>query len=111
MRFGTLVFQMSMNQSRWSDLPDNVKQAFRAASGEDWLIHLGKVWADTDTQGIALAVEAGNTHIVLDQSQTDAFELALKPVIERWVDEANSTGIAGQDLLAKAKAAIAKHAQ
>ena len=110
-RFGTLVFQMSMNQSRWSDLPDDVKQAFRAASGDEWLTHLGKVWAETDTKGIAMAVEAGNTHIVLDQPQTDAFQEALKPVIERWVDEANGAGIAGEDLLAKAKAAIAKDAQ
>jgi TRAP-type C4-dicarboxylate transport system substrate-binding protein len=110
-RFGTLVFQMSMNKSRWNDLPDDIKQAFRAASGNDWLAHLGEVWEATDTQGIAMAVEAGNTHIMLDQAQTDAFELALKPVIERWVDEANGAGIDGADLLAKAQASIAKHAK
>lgn len=110
-RFGTLVFQMSMNQSRWNELPNDVQQAFQSASGDEWLTHLGEVWEATDTQGIAMAVDAGNTHIVLDQPQTDAFEKALKPVIERWVAEANGAGINGSDLLSKAKAAIAKHAQ
>jgi len=110
-RFGTLVFQMSMNETRWNGLPDDIKQAFRTASDNAWLAHLGTVWADTDDQGIAMAVEAGNTHIMLDQAQTDAFEEALKPVIERWADEANNAGIDGAGLLAKAKAAIAKNAQ
>ncbi|MFT6657659.1 TRAP transporter substrate-binding protein [Maritalea sp.] len=110
-RFGTLVFQMSMNGERWNGLPDDIKQAFLDASGTEWLTKLGQVWTETDDKGIAMAVEAGNTHIMLDQAQTDAFETALKPVIDRWVDEANGAGIDGADLLEKAQAAIAKYAQ
>ena len=32
-RFGTTTFQVSMNQGRWDSLPDDVKQAFKDASG------------------------------------------------------------------------------
>jgi len=110
-RFGTLVFQMSMNDGRWQTLPDDIKSAFEMASGEEWLKHLGDVWETTDTQGIAMAVEAGNTHIMLDEEQTNAFEAALKPVIERWVGEANGAGIDGKNLLNKAQAAIEKHSE
>jgi len=110
-RFGTLVFQMSMNDGRWSALPDDIKQAFRDASGEAWLKELGDVWAQNDDEGIAQAVAAGNTHITLSVEQTAAFETALKPVTDRWVDEANGAAIDGAALLAKAQAAIAKHAE
>lgn len=109
-RFGTLVFQLSMNQARWNALPEDIQAAFRAASTPEWLAQLGTVWANTDDMGIAMAVDAGNEHIVLTAEQTALFEQALKPVIDRWVDEANNNGINAADLLAKAQTAIAKHA-
>jgi TRAP-type C4-dicarboxylate transport system substrate-binding protein len=110
-RFGTLVFQLSMNQGRWNSLPEDIQSAFRKASSPDWLAHLGKVWAQTDDKGIAIAVDAGNSHIVLTQDQTKTFEQALKPVIDRWVTEATNNGINGADLLEKAQSALAKHAK
>ncbi|MGJ8528438.1 TRAP transporter substrate-binding protein [Maritalea sp.] len=110
-RFGTLVFQMSMNKSRWDELPEDIKLAFRDASGDAWLKELGEVWAATDDKGIAQAVAAGNTHIMLTPEQTAEFEQALKPVIQRWVDEASGAGIDAAGLLAKAQTAIAKHAE
>ncbi|MCF4097976.1 TRAP transporter substrate-binding protein [Maritalea mediterranea] len=110
-RFGTLVFQMSMNKGRWDALPEDIQQIFKDHSGPEWLAHLGQVWAENDDEGIAQAIAAGNTHIVLDQAQTDAFEKALEPVIARWVDEATKSGIDGEGLLQKARAAIEKHVE
>ncbi|WP_084633822.1 TRAP transporter substrate-binding protein [Maritalea myrionectae] len=110
-RFGTLVFQMSMNKGKWDSLPEDIQQIFKDHSGPEWLAQLGQVWAENDIEGIEQATAAGNEHIVLEQAQTDAFEQALKPVITRWVDEANKAGIEGEALLQSAKDAIAAHNQ
>lgn len=111
MRFGTLVFQMSMNKAKWDSLPEDIQQIFKDHSGPEWLEQLGQVWIENDDEGIAQVVAAGNEHIVLDQAQTDAFEKALEPVITRWVDEATKSGIDGEALLQKARDAIAAHSK
>lgn len=108
-RFGTTVFQVSMNKARWDSLPDNVRKAFRDASGSDWVAKVGDVWAGTDDFGIDLAVKAGNTHITLTEEETAAFNTALAPVVDRWVEEVSSKGIDGGALVEKAKAAVAEN--
>ena len=34
-----------------------------------------------------MAVEKGNEHIVLTEEEMDAFNEALAPVVDRWVEE------------------------
>ena len=109
-RFGTTTFQVSMNQARWDSLPDDVKQAFKDASGPDWWAKVGEVWRASDDFGIDLAVKAGNTHITLTEDETAAFDAALEPVVQRWVDEVTGNGIDGAALVEKARELIAKHA-
>ncbi len=108
-RLGTTTFQVSMNKGRWDSLPDDVKQAFRDASGPDWLAEVGRIWRETDEFGIKMAVEAGNEHIVLTEEETQAFRDKLEPVVQRWIDEVGSQGIDGQALVDKARELIAKH--
>jgi len=109
-RFGTTVFQVSMNKARWDSLPDDVKQAFRDASDETWAAEVGNIWAGADDFGIGLATKAGNTHITLSPEETAAFNEALAPVVDRWVDEVSEKGIDGNALVEKAKAAVANNA-
>lgn len=108
-RFGTTTFQVSMNQARWDGLPDDIKKAFKDASGADWWAKVGEVWRATDNFGIDLAVKAGNTHIVLSEEETQVFQSALEPVVQRWIDEVSANGIDGEALVAKARELIAKH--
>ncbi|OKL45691.1 TRAP transporter substrate-binding protein [Pseudovibrio exalbescens] len=108
-RFGTAVFQVSMNKARWDGLPDDIKQAFREASDEEWLAQVGDIWRGADDFGIGLAEKAGNTHIILSEEETEAFNQALEPVVDRWVEEVSSKGIDGAGLVEKARAAVAKH--
>ncbi|MDD7909253.1 TRAP transporter substrate-binding protein [Pseudovibrio exalbescens] len=108
-RFGTAVFQVSMNKARWDSLPNDVQQAFREASNEEWLAQVGEIWRNADDFGISLAEQAGNTHIILTEEETAVFNEALAPVVDRWVAEVSSKGIDGPALVEKARAAIAKH--
>lgn len=109
-RFGTTTFQVSMNKARWDGLPDDIKKAFRDASGPDWWGKVGEIWRASDDFGIKLAVESGNEHVVLNEEETEAFRQKLEPVVQRWVDEVTGQGIDGAALVEKARTGIAKHA-
>lgn len=110
-RLGTSVFQVSMNKAKWDSLSDDVKAAFKEASNEQFLTDLGALWRAGDDFGIGLAVKNGNTHITLTEEETAVFREAVTPVVDRWVEEVTSAGIDGADILAKARAAIAKHSK
>jgi TRAP-type C4-dicarboxylate transport system substrate-binding protein len=110
-RLGTTAFQVSMNAARWNALPDDIKQAFRDASGPNWWADVGEVWQANDAAAIQLAVDAGNTHVVWSEDETDAFKRALEPVARRWVDDIAAEGVDGQALVERARALIAEHAR
>ncbi len=110
-RFGTTTFQVSMNKARWDSLPDDIKKAFKDASGPDWWAEVGRIWRASDNAGIKVAEDAGNEHIVLTYDETEDFRQKLEPVVDRWIKEVNSQGIDGQALVDKARAAIEKHSQ
>ena len=109
-RFGTSIFQVSMNKARWDSLPEDVQKAFRDASGRDWLIEVGGIWRDVDDRGIKVATDAGNTHITLTPEETKAYRAKLDPVITRWTAEVAPLGIDGTALVAAARDQIAKNA-
>ncbi len=110
-RLGTTSFQVSMNKARWEGLPDDVKKAFKDASGRDWWGKVGEIWRAGDDFGIKVATDAGKTHVVLSEAETQAFMDALEPVQARWIEEVDAKGIDGAALVAKAKELIAKNAQ
>jgi TRAP-type C4-dicarboxylate transport system substrate-binding protein len=109
-RFGNTTFQVSMNLDRWNGLPDDIKQAFTDASDEAWLAEVGQIWRKNDDDVIAMFVAAGNTHVVLTEEETAAFDAALAPVVDRWVADVTAQGIDGAGLVERARAAIAAHA-
>ncbi|MFK7889945.1 MAG: TRAP transporter substrate-binding protein [Granulosicoccus sp.] len=108
-RFGNTTFQVSMNADRWASLPEDIQNAFGNASGPEWWARVGEIWRGTDDFGIELAVNAGNTHIVLSEEETAEFDAALAPVVNRWIEEVGAKGIDGQALVDNAREAIADH--
>lgn len=109
-RFGTTVFQVSMNRATWDSLPEDIQQAFLDVSDEDWLVEVGEIWRQADDDVIAMLVEAGNTHVTLDEAETEAFLDALEPVVERWIEDVTAQGVEGQALVDAAREAIAARA-
>lgn len=108
-RFGTTVFQVSMNQGVWDSLPEDVQQAFLQASDEEWLRQLGDIWRQADETVIEMLTEAGNTHVVLSEEATATFMEELRPVVDRWVEDVSAQGIDGAALVERAREAIAAH--
>ena len=108
-RFGTVVFQVSMNQKKWNSLSPKIQAAFREASGE-WIVRkAGQVWHDDEKRGLDLMLKFKKEHIVLTKEETEAFEVALRPVTERWIKDAKKEGIDGRALVKKAKRLIEKY--
>lgn len=110
-RLGTTSFQVSMNKARWEGLPDDIKKAFKDASGRDWWGKVGTYWRAGDDFGISLAVKGGKKHVTLTQDETDAFLNVLEPVVGKWVDEVKAKSIDGNALVSKARELIKKNAQ
>ncbi|NIZ12282.1 TRAP transporter substrate-binding protein [Phaeobacter sp. HF9A] len=108
-RFGNTTFQVSMNQARWDGLPEDIQQAFRDASDRDWWGQVGDIWRASDDFGIKVATDAGNTHRILDQEQTQPFLDAMLPVVDRWIEEVSGKGIDGAALVEKARALVAQN--
>jgi TRAP-type C4-dicarboxylate transport system substrate-binding protein len=106
-RFGTTVFQVSMNKARWESLPDDLKTVFANASDEAWLKQVAEIWRASDDGGIKVATDSGNEHIVLSDGEYAAFQTALAPVLEKWM--AAHSEFDAKALVEAAKAAIAKH--
>lgn len=107
-RFGTTVFQVSMNEDRWNSLPDDLKQVFIDNTGPEWLEEVADVWVNADKKAIEITKESGNEHVVLTREEMDAFNEALAPVVDQWVADHPDFDAAG--LVEAARAAIAKHA-
>lgn len=110
-RMGTTSFQVSMNAGRWSGLPADIQQAFRDASGPDWWAEVGDIWQANDAAAIQLAVDAGNTHVVLSEEETARFKRVLEPVARRWVADIAAEGVDGGALVEQARARIAEHSR
>ena len=108
-RFGSVVFQLSMNKEKWNSLSPDIQSAFRKASNEDFLRKTGAMWKEKEQIGIDLMKKFKKEHIVLTKEETEAFEVALRPVTERWIKEVEADGIEGRTLIKKAKRLIQKH--
>lgn len=107
-RFGTTVFQVSMNQDRWDALPDDLQQIFIDNTDEEFLREVAQIWRDADDFGINLAVEAGNEHIVLSEEEMAAFNEAVAPVVDAWIESQSGFDAAG--LVEAVREAIADRA-
>lgn len=105
-RFGTTTFQVSMNKERWDALPDDLKAVFDQHSGEDWLMEIAKVWRASDDFGIKMATDNGNEHVVLTEEEMAAFNTALSPVVDRWIEE-NKDGFDAAALVEASRKAMA----
>jgi TRAP-type C4-dicarboxylate transport system substrate-binding protein len=110
-RFGTTTFQVSMNEAKWKSLPPDIQKVFLDNTGPDWWRQVGKVWTDSEDVGIALVKKVGHTHIELSEAELAPFRAKLEPVVQRWIDEVSKKGINGKELVAVARATIAKYSK
>ena len=108
-RFGNTVFQISMNEDSWNNLPPDLRQVVSDHAGEAWWREIGEIWTGTESGGLNVALKAGNEHIKLSDAEIARFREKLDPVVERWIAEVGEKGVDGRALVDAARAAIARH--
>ncbi|MDX1781187.1 MAG: TRAP transporter substrate-binding protein [Thalassovita sp.] len=105
----TATIVMVMNREKYDSLPEDIRAAIDAESGQALAEFAAQVMYEYDKPGRDIAVAAGNTIVTLDEAEVARFKEKAQPVIARWVSDMESKGIDGNALIDQAKALIKKH--
>ncbi len=108
-RFQTAVFMLVMNKRKYESLAPDLRKAFDGATGDDLVNLVTKVWEEAEEPGIQAAKARGNTFIVMPKAEVERMQKLAQPVYDRWVAAMKEKGIDGAELIADARAMIAKH--
>ncbi len=103
----TQTFGFVMNMDSYNNLPDDLKAVIDANSGLEMSRQFGRVMDEGDGTGLAIAVNAGNNIIQLDEAETAKWREAAQPTIDQWFADMEALGFDGPALYEAAKAAIA----
>jgi TRAP-type transport system periplasmic protein len=106
----TTTFVMTMNKARYEGLAPDLKKVIDANSGLATSAWLGKTQQANDVPGRKPAVDRGNTLYTFTAEQTQEFVKLSSAIDEEWVADIDKRGFKGKELLAAAKALIAKNA-
>jgi TRAP-type C4-dicarboxylate transport system substrate-binding protein len=107
--FYTATIVLVMNKAKYDSLPDDVRAAIDAESGQKLSEMAATVMWDKDAPGRAIAEDADNTIIQLPEAEVARFKAKSQPVIDRWVSEMDAKGIDGRALIDTAKGLIKEH--
>jgi TRAP-type C4-dicarboxylate transport system substrate-binding protein len=113
-RFGTTSFQISMNLASYHSLPEDLQAVIDKNSGEDYARLVGQAWRTSEEGGINAALNdpddpEPNELITLTEEEMQAFNEAMDPVNQRWIDGVTEVGINGRALYDAARAAVAQN--
>ena len=107
--FYTATIVLVMNKAKYDSLPDDVRAAIDAESGQRLSEMAATVMWAKDAPGRAIAEDAGNSIIQLSEAEVARFKAKSQPVIDRWVSEMDTKGIDGRGLIETAKGLIKEH--
>lgn len=110
-RFGTSVFLLAMNKDRYAALPARLRAVLDSLSRANIAGEYGVVWNGNEAAGKQAQLNSGGEIIELSAAARDNFAAKADEVESRWIREANAAGLGGAELVAAAKAAIAKHSR
>jgi TRAP-type C4-dicarboxylate transport system substrate-binding protein len=105
----TATIVLVMNRARYEALPDDIRAALDAESGDNLAAFAAEVMEAADAPGRAIAEAAGNTIVELDEAEVARWKEASQPVVERWIADMAERDIDGQALIDRARALIAEN--
>jgi TRAP-type C4-dicarboxylate transport system substrate-binding protein len=105
--FYTATFIFAMNKSTYAALPAELKRVVDANSGQALSGEAGRAFAEADVIGRKTA-PAGTIKVIPRAELEHWVKLGL-PLAEAWVADVTAKGANGRQLLADARALIARH--
>lgn len=100
---------MTMNKARYDGLAPDLKKVIDANSGMATSGWLGKTQQGNDVPGRKVTADRGNTIVQIGNAEREQFIKLSSHVDDEWIADVDKRGYKGKDLLAAAKALIAKH--
>lgn len=105
----TATIVLAMNRAKYDSLPEDLRAALDAESGQKLATFAAEVMLARDKPGRDIAVAAGNEIVTLDADEVARWKAKAQPVIARWSTQMSDRGIDGAALIEQAKALIVKH--
>ena len=90
----TTSFYFVMNEERYNNLPEDVRQAIDAISGDSLVPKFGAWWNEWDRPGLEAATARGNEITPLSDAERGAWRERLGPMIDGWLTEIGREGVA-----------------
>jgi TRAP-type C4-dicarboxylate transport system substrate-binding protein len=106
----TAVFLLAMNAKTYASLPADLKAVIDRNSGAELSAQAGQLWEAQKAPARRLAIERGNTIIVVPAAELVAWQRAAQSVHVDWVADMKRRGLDGDALLADARALLARSA-
>ena len=107
----TQTFALVMNRGSYQKLPADLKAIIDKHSGVEAAALFGRAMDDGDQDGLAVAQKAGNSIVTLDAAETQRWKTTAAAVEADWVKEMQGKKLDGAQLVAEARALIAKHSK
>src|SRR5262249_25132378 len=105
----TAVFTLAMNQSRYDNLPAELKQVIDANSGAVLSRAIGAAWDASAPPARKLAVDRGNTLYVVPAAELENWQKATAKLPDDWIKDVDAKGEDGKMLLQAATDLIRKY--
>jgi TRAP-type C4-dicarboxylate transport system substrate-binding protein len=88
----TTAFYVVINKKKWEDLPKDVRKAMTKVS-EEWIAKHGAAWDESDSEGRKYTSSLGNGIISLSPEESEKWRAAVRPEIEKFIQEAEGKGV------------------
>lgn len=88
----TTAFYVVMNKKKWEDLPKDVRTVMTKVS-EEWIAKHGAAWDESDSEGRKYTSSLGNGIISLSPEESEKWRSAVRPEIEKFIQEAEGKGV------------------
>ncbi len=94
-----IIFMKVMNWDSWNSLPASVQQIFDEVN-EKYVIEYGQLRTDYTVLGQQYGVEEHGMEVIeLDPDEYQRWVDLIDPIMEEWVEKANTAGLPGQEMV------------
>lgn len=104
----TSGFYVAMNLKKWNSLPKDVQRVFEEVSAE-WISKHAEAWDSSDEEGREFTLSLGNKIISLSQEECVRWGKAAQSVIDEYVTQVGSKGLAGKGYVEAIRDLIKKY--
>lgn len=95
------IFFVTMNQTMWDSLPEDLKAAFDSVA-MDAALRAGAIWQYASVHGLDFAKQSGLTASEWSDAERAKLLETLKPIRDNYVKTLNDAGLPGEEIVTSA---------